>query len=169
MWTSEFAYFLILAGDKVVVNAVVTEKPCLEQLPDPVEKDTAGLYPACVVTRATGKKKENSDDEITLADTVISQVLEGESIKSFVSDPIEAIAEGSLSEKADKMSTLQLIAEQHKDPELSSLFSRHQRQKSSLHHECFFNSEILHYENNIKEARVFVNLTNEIEIDCYSG
>ena len=113
-----------LAGDKVVVNAVVTEKPCLEQSPDPVEKEIPGLYPACVVTRAMSKKKENSDDEITLADTVFSQVLEGESIKSSVSESIEAVAEDSLSEKADKMSTSQLIAEQHKDPELSSLFSR---------------------------------------------
>ena len=26
------------AGNNVVVNAVVTEKPCLEQSPDPVEK-----------------------------------------------------------------------------------------------------------------------------------
>ena len=42
------------------------------------------------------KKKENSDDEITLADTLIGQVLQGESIKSFVPEPVEAVAEGSL-------------------------------------------------------------------------
>ena len=65
-----------LAGDKVVVNAVVTEKPCLEQSPDPVEKEIPGLYPACVVTRAMSKEKEKSEDEIMLAETVIGQVLE---------------------------------------------------------------------------------------------
>ena len=112
-----------LAGDKVV-NAVVTEKPCLEQCPEPVEKEIPGLYQACAVTRAMSKKKESNDDEITLVYTVIGQVLEGESIKSSVPEPVEAVAEGGLSDKADKMSTSQLIAEQHKDKELESLFER---------------------------------------------
>ena len=79
-----------LAGDKVVVIAVVTEKPCLKQSPDPVEKEILGLYEACAVTRAMSKKKENSNDEITLADTVIGQVLEGESTESSVPDPVKA-------------------------------------------------------------------------------
>ena len=128
-----------LAGDKVVVNAVVTEKPCLEQSPDPVEKEIPGLYPACVVTRAMAKKKENSDNEITLADTVIGQVLEGESIKSSVPESVEAVAEGSLSDKADKMSTSQLIAEQHKDKELASLFARVvDENEVSQNPECLF-------------------------------
>ena len=113
-----------LAGDKVVVNAIVTEKPCLVEFPDPVEKEIPGLYPACVVTRAMSKKKENSEDVITLAETVIGQVLEGEPPKTSGPEPVEVIAEGSLSDKADKMSTSQLIAEQHKDPELSNLFLR---------------------------------------------
>ena len=30
-----------LAGEKVVVNAIVTDKPCLEQPPDPVEKENS--------------------------------------------------------------------------------------------------------------------------------
>ena len=113
-----------LAGDKVVVNAVVTQKPCLEQSPDPVEKEILGLYPACVVTRAISKKKENSEEEITLADTVIGQVLEVEPPKTSVSEPDEVVAKDNLLEKADKMSKSQLIVEQHKDPELSSLFAR---------------------------------------------
>jgi len=113
-----------LAGDKVVFNAVVTEKPCLEQSPDPVQKEIPGLYLVCVVTQAMSKEKKNSDDEITLADTVFSQVLEGESIKSFVSESTEAVTEDSLSEKADEMTTSQLIAEQHGDPDFSSLYSR---------------------------------------------
>ena len=36
-----------LEEDKVVVNGVVTEMPCLEQSPDPVEKEIPGLYPSC--------------------------------------------------------------------------------------------------------------------------
>ena len=113
-----------LAGDKIVVNAIVTEKPCLEKSPDPVEKEILSLYPACAVTRAMTKKKENSEDEIILADTVIGQVLEDKSIKSSDSEPVEVVAEGSLSNKADKMSTCQLIAKQHKGLELSSLFTK---------------------------------------------
>ena len=66
-------------GDKVVVNAIVTEKTCLEQSPDPVEKGIPGLYPACVVTRAMSKKKENSERMITLVDN--GQVMKGASRK----------------------------------------------------------------------------------------
>jgi len=32
------------------VHANVSEKPCLEQSPDPVEKEIPRLYPACAVT-----------------------------------------------------------------------------------------------------------------------
>ena len=69
------------------------------------------------------KKKENSDDEITLADTVIGQVLEGESIESSVPEPVKVVAEGSLSDNADKTSISQLTVEQHEDTELASLFA----------------------------------------------
>ena len=94
-------------GDKVVVDAVVTERPCLEQSPDPVEKEIPCLYPVCAVTRSMSKKKENSNNDITLAHTVIGQVLEVEFIKSSVHEPVKAVAEGSLSDKADKISTPQ--------------------------------------------------------------
>ena len=62
-----------LTGGKVAVNAIVTEKPCSEHFLDPVENTIPGLYPACVVTRAMSKKKENSEDKITLTDTVSHQ------------------------------------------------------------------------------------------------
>jgi len=75
-----------------------------------------GLAPKCVVTRAMSKK-ENSEDQITLADTVISQVLEGESPQTSVFEPFEVTAKGSLSGQADKMSASQFIAEKHKDSE----------------------------------------------------
>ena len=41
-----------LARDKVVINPVVTENPCLNQSPSLVEKEIPGLYPSCAVTRA---------------------------------------------------------------------------------------------------------------------
>lgn len=88
---------------KVVVNAIVTEKPCSARPLYPEEKEILILYPACVVNRTMSRKKENRKDEITLADTVIGAVLGGESIKTLGPQPVEVDAEGSLSDKADKM------------------------------------------------------------------
>ncbi|XP_022791784.1 uncharacterized protein LOC111331025 [Stylophora pistillata] len=53
-----------LAGDKVVMNPIVTDVPCVEQLPDPVEKEIPDLYPACAVTRAMNKKKLSDEDKV---------------------------------------------------------------------------------------------------------
>ena len=63
--------------DKVVVNAIVTEKPSVEQSPDLAEKIIPGLYPAFTVTRAMSKTRETDVYKVTLKDTVINQVLEG--------------------------------------------------------------------------------------------
>ena len=45
-----------LAGDKVVVNPLVTDMPCMDQSPDPIEQELPDLYPSCAVTRAMAKK-----------------------------------------------------------------------------------------------------------------
>ena len=45
-----------LAGDKVVVNPLVTDMPCMNQSQDPIEQELPDLYPSCAVTRAMGKK-----------------------------------------------------------------------------------------------------------------
>lgn len=113
-----------LAGDKVVINAVVTEKPSSEKSPDPVEKIIPGLYPACVVTRAMSKKRKTSDEEIALADTLISRVFEDEQPSPSPSEPTEILPEKNLTDQSEKMSTSQLIAGQREDPEISPLFSR---------------------------------------------
>ena len=41
-----------LAGEKVVVNPLVTDTPNLDQTPDPIEQEIPDLYPSCAVTRA---------------------------------------------------------------------------------------------------------------------
>ena len=41
-----------LAGDKVVVNPLVTDTPCMDQSPDPIEQELPESYPSCAVTRA---------------------------------------------------------------------------------------------------------------------
>ena len=45
-----------LAGDKVVVNPIVTDKPVLGEVYDPIIEDVLDLYPACAVTRAMAYK-----------------------------------------------------------------------------------------------------------------
>ena len=62
-----------LAGDKVVVNPLVTGTPCMDQSPDPIEPELSYLYPSCAVTRAMAKKTmltENQSD-VVLSDSLI--------------------------------------------------------------------------------------------------
>ena len=44
-----------LAGDKVVTDPILIDKPCLNQNLDPVEKEIPDLYPSYVVTQAVAK------------------------------------------------------------------------------------------------------------------
>jgi hypothetical protein len=41
-----------LAGDTVLVNPLVTDTPCVDQTPDPIEQEIPDLYPLCAVIRA---------------------------------------------------------------------------------------------------------------------
>ena len=128
-----------LAGDKVVVNPLVTDTPCMDQSPDPIEQELPDLYPSCAVTRAMAKKAmltENQSD-IDLTDSFIGQSFKNEITKSLshnlpehqtdsndstsVSDhcPSSLVEEGR-----DIRSRSQLSKEQHKDPEISPLFQK---------------------------------------------
>ena len=128
-----------LAGDKVVVNPLVTDTPCMDQSPDPIEQELPDLYPSCAVTRAMAKKAmltENQSD-IDLTDSFIGQSFKNEITKSLshnlpehqtysndstsVSDhfPSSLVEEGH-----DIRSRSQLSKEQHKDPEISPLFQK---------------------------------------------
>ena len=64
-----------LAGDKVVVDPLLTSTPCVDQLPDPIEQEIPDLYPFCAVTRAMAKKvkQNNGMQDVNLADTLIGQ------------------------------------------------------------------------------------------------
>ena len=118
-----------LAGNKVVINPVVTENPCLNQTSDPIEKEIPGLYPSSAVTRAMSKKKAIEDDinpDVDLADTFMSQVCETDLpqvSKEFESSGKNSPDEG-FSDYRKKISKGNLIAEQHKDPDISCLFPR---------------------------------------------
>ena len=64
-----------LAGDKVVVDPLLTSTPCVDQPPDPIEQEIPDLYPSCAVTRAMAKKANQNHgmQDIDLADTLIGQ------------------------------------------------------------------------------------------------
>ena len=62
-----------LAGDKVVVNPLLTNISCIDQPPDPIEQEIPDLYPSCAVTRAMAKKAKQNDEDINLTDTFLGQ------------------------------------------------------------------------------------------------
>ena len=128
-----------LAGDKVVVNPLVTDTPCMDQSPDPIEQELPDLYPSCAVTRAMAKKAmltENQSD-VDLTDSFIGQSFKNEITKSLSHNLSEHQTDSndstsvsdhfpsSLVEKGhDIRSRSQLSTEQHKDPEISPLFQK---------------------------------------------
>ena len=74
-----------LAGDKVVVNPLVTDTLNIGQIDDPIEQEIPDLYPSCALTRAMAKKAilKNSNSEIDLTDTFIGQYFNNEIKKSL--------------------------------------------------------------------------------------
>ena len=124
-----------LAGDKVVVNPLVTDTPNIGQTDDPIEQEIPDLYPSCAVTRAMAKKAilKNSNSDIDLTDTFIGQYFNNEIKKSL--DPSLSDTQTDLSmschspprsidQDHDTLSKSQLIQEQQTDPEISKLIFR---------------------------------------------
>ena len=78
-----------LAGDKVVVNPLLTNIPYIDQPPDPIEQEIPDLYPSCAITRAMAKKAKQNDGDIDLTDTYLGQPFKHEitnSLSSRLSD-----------------------------------------------------------------------------------
>ena len=124
-----------LAGDKVVVDPLLTSTPCVDQLPDPIEQEIPDLYPSCAVTRAMAKKANQNHgmQDIDLADTLIGQSFNDEISNSLSPsqsdiqtdfDTSRSNLDLSPSISNDQLSRSQLCKEQHSDPEISSLFDR---------------------------------------------
>ena len=75
-----------LARRKVVLSPVVTDKPKIEEVIDPILEEILDLYPSCVVTRAMTQKTKLSKHRITnsvsseydLADTFLSRIFSDE-------------------------------------------------------------------------------------------
>ena len=123
-----------LAGDKVVVNPLLTNTPFEDQLPDPIEQEIPDLYPSCAVTRAMAKKVKLNDgkQDIDLTDTFIGQSFHDEISKSLSPSQTDFnnqrsdndLSPSIFDQGHDQMSRSQLCQEQHSDPEISPLFER---------------------------------------------
>ena len=124
-----------LAGDKIVVNPLVTDTPNIGQTEDPIEQEIPDLYPSCAVTRAMAKKAilKNSNSDIDLTDTFIGQYLNNEIKKSLDPSLSDTQADSSMSchssprsidQGHDTLSKSQLIQEQQTDPDISKLIFR---------------------------------------------
>ena len=74
-----------MAGDKVLVDPLLTSTPCVDQQPDHIEQEILDLYPSCAVTRAMANiaKQNTGMQDINLADTLIGQSLNDEILKPF--------------------------------------------------------------------------------------
>ena len=124
-----------LAGDKVVVNPLVTDTPNIGQTDDPIEQEIPDLYPSCAVTRAMAKKAilKNSNSDIDLTDTFIGQYFDNEIKKSLDPSLSDTQTDSSMSchssprsidQGHDTLLKSQLIQEQQTDPEISKLIFR---------------------------------------------
>ena len=72
-----------LAGDKFVVNPLLTTVPCIDQPSDPIEQEIPDLIPSCAVTRAMAKKAKQTDRDIDLTDTFLGQSFKHEITNSL--------------------------------------------------------------------------------------
>ena len=124
-----------LAGDKVVVNTLVTDTPNIGQIDDPIELEIPDLYPSSAVTQAMAKKAilKNSNSDIDLTDTFIGQYFNNEIKKSLDPSLSDTQTDSSMSchspprsidQGYDTLSKSQLIQEQQTGPEISKLIFR---------------------------------------------
>ena len=124
-----------LAGDKVVVDPLLTSTPCVDQPPDHIEQKIPDLYPSCAVTRAMAKeaKINYGMQDIDLTDTLIGQFFNDEISNSLSPsqsdiqtdfDTSRSNTDLSPSISNDQLSGSQLCKEQHSVPEISPLFER---------------------------------------------
>ena len=72
-----------LAGERVTVNPIMTNKPCSIPISTVIEQEIPNLYPSCAVTRAMAKqqklendKRDELESSYDLSDTFLTQLFE---------------------------------------------------------------------------------------------
>ena len=143
-----------LAGDKVVVDPLLTSTLCVDQPPDPIEQEIPDLYPSCAVTRAMAKKDNQNYgmQDINLTDTMVGQFYKDE-ISNSLSPSQSGIQTDfdtsrsnldlspliSNDQGHDQLSRSHLCKEQHSDPEISPLSERVlDENEMSQVHVCYY-------------------------------
>lgn len=112
-----------LAGSKVNVDPILSDKPIISQSPDPIEDIIPNLYPSCAVTRAMSKRQQldlEDADDTNISDTFLPKLFDN-------------------SENSGKFSTSNLITEQQNDPDISVLI-QHARDEADAANDpiCYF-------------------------------
>ena len=82
-----------LAGSKVEVNPLVTDKPSVDPNTDSIEQEIPGLFPSSAVTRSMSQSKSTSDDvttDVDLADTFVSIMLNDDNVSDVTNDDFSA-------------------------------------------------------------------------------
>ena len=108
-----------LAGSKVEVNRLVTDKPSVDPNTDSIEQEIPGLFPSCAITRSMTQSKSTSDDvttDIDLADIFLSRMINDDNVSNVTNDDLSATPQTVY--RSD------LIREQNSDPDVSCLFAR---------------------------------------------
>ena len=112
-----------LAGERVTVNPIMTNKPCSIPISTVVEQEIPNLYPSCAVTRAMAKQQKlenNKRDELEssydLSDSFLTHLFENSSAKT------QGIKNDATDTKS--LSTSNLINEQKNDPEIAILIQQ---------------------------------------------
>ena len=122
-----------LAGEKVMVDPRVVEKPRDDEETERLAEKFPGIFPASVVTRSMKAKKEQGKEEIGLSGTFLenigvkfeernSEKAEKAFMRNESRNVKENIPEKQESESKSVISRQNLIVEQSKDKELLDLF-----------------------------------------------
>ena len=122
---------------EAVINPFLTNIPCIDQPPDPIEQEVPDLYPFCAVTRAMAKKAKQNNGDIDLTDNHFGQSFKQHEITNSLSSslPEKQTDSSDKSESShlisndqgqghDLLSRSQLYKEQHNDPEILPLLVR---------------------------------------------
>ena len=107
-----------LAGDKVVVNQLLTTIACIDQPSDPIEQEIPDLYQSCAVTRAMAKKAKQNDGDIDLTDTFLGQSFKHE-ITNFLPSSLSDM-QTYLSDKSESSHYSSILNDQGQGHDLVS-------------------------------------------------
>ena len=122
-----------------MANPLLTNIPCIDQPPDPIEQEIPGSLPILCRYKGHGRKAKQNDGDIDLTDTFLGQSFKHEitnSLSSSLSDKQTDLRDNKsesshyssiLNDQGqgqDLVSRSQLCKKQHNDPEILPLFER---------------------------------------------